>query len=255
MSVKRDISEAVANYSEYEISFKVKNELNTASSSALIKDGDGSRAAGGTVVKLTKSGTASYFDYSTGTGVETKLDTTVFPKAVFTPGEWVDVKFRVNKNTNKSDIYIGDMEPPVAEGVTANYKYDGGTFVNSPQNSAKGSVSLDDIVITPIKEDDYVFTYTAGSADKSKFTDGKVTAECKISENVKKNPLVLIGEFNAAGELVNIAASSTAEAGIITANLSGVTAAEGRSVKIMLWDGESMNPIKRSITLSPQIPE
>lgn len=255
MSVKRDISEAVANYSEYEISFKVKNELNTASSSALIKDGDGSRAAGGTVVKLTKSGTASYFDYSTGTGAETKLDTTVFPKAVFTPGEWVDVKFRVNKNTNKSDIYIGDMETPVAEGVTANYKYDGGTFVNSPQNSATGSISLDDIVITPIKEDDYVFTYTAGSADKSKFTDGKVTAECKISENVKKNPLVLIGEFNAAGELVNIAASSTAEAGIITANLSGVTAAEGRSVKIMLWDGESMNPIKRSITLSPQIPE
>ena len=85
MSVKRDISEAVANYSEYEISFKVKNELNTASSSALIKDGDGSRAAGGTVVKLTKSGTASYFDYSTGTGAETKLDTAVFPKAVFTP--------------------------------------------------------------------------------------------------------------------------------------------------------------------------
>ena len=116
-------------------------------------------------------------------------------------------------------------------------------------------MSLDDIVITPIKEDDYVFTYTAGSADKSKFTDGKVTAECKISENVKKNPLVLIGEFNAAGELVNIAASSTAEAGTITANLSGVTAAEGRSVKIMLWDGESMNPIKRSVTLSPQIPE
>ena len=85
---------------------------------------------------------------------------------MFTPGEWVDVKFRVNKNTNKSDIYIGDMETPVAKGVTANYKYDGGTFVNSPQNSATGSVSLDDIVITPIKEDDYVFTYTAGSADK-----------------------------------------------------------------------------------------
>ena len=255
MSVKRDISAAVANYSEYEISFKVKNELATAESVALIKDGDGSQAAGGTVVKLTKSGTASYFDYSTGTGVETKVDTSTHPKAVFTPGAWVDVKFRINKNTNKSDIYIGDMATPVAKGVTANYKYDGGTFVNSPQTSATGSVSIDDIVITPITEDDYVFTYMAGSTDKSKFTDGKVTAECKLSQNVTKNPLVLIGEFNASGELINVAVSNTLneETRTITAELSGVTALEGKCVKVMLWDGETINPIKRSVTLSPQI--
>ena len=255
MSVKRDISAAVTNYSEYEISFKVKNELATASSVALIKDGDGSQAAGGTVVKLTKSGTASYFDYSTGKGVEKSIDTSVHPKAVFTQGEWTEVKFRINKNTNKSDIYIGDMATPVATGVTANYKYDGGTFVNSPQSSATGSVSIDDIVITPITEDDYVFTYMAGSTDKSKFTDGKVTAECKISEKVTKNPLVLIGEFDASGELINVAVSNTLneETRTITAELSGVTALEGKCVKVMLWDGETINPIKRSVTLSPQI--
>ncbi len=254
-SIKRDISSAVANYSEYEISFKVKNELDASTSVALIKDGDGSSAANGTVVKFTTLGTASYFDYSTGSGVETKIDTTVFPKAVFTPGEWVDVKFRVNKNTNKSDIYIGDMETPVATGVTSNYKYDGGTFVNSPQKSATGSVSLDDIVITPVAEDDYVFTYVTGCADKSRFIDGKITAECKISENVKKNPLVLIGEFNAAGELVNVAVSDALnpDTGTIKAELSGVTAEENKSVKIMLWDGETFAPVKKCVTLSPQI--
>lgn len=255
MSIKRDISAAVANYSEYEISFKVKNDLDTASSVALIKDGDGSQAAGGTVVKLTKSGTASYFDYSTGKGVENAIDTSAHPEAVFTPGKWVDVKFRINKNTNKSDIYIGDMKAPVATGVTANYKYGGGTFVNSPQSSATGSVSLDDIIITPITEDDYVFTYMAGSTDKSKFTDGKVTAVCKISENAEKNPLVLIGEFDSAGMLINVAVSNKidAETRTITAELSGVTALSGKYVKVMLWDSDTIAPLKRCVTLSPQI--
>ncbi len=255
MSVKRDISSAVANYSEYEISFKIKNELATSSSTALIKDGDGSQDTGGTVVKFTKAGTASYFDYSTGAATEIAVDQETYPQAVITPGEWVNVKFRVNKDTNKSDIYIGDMETPVAEDVTSNYKYDGRTLVNSPQKSATGSVSIDDIVITPITEDDYVFTYIAGSADKGKYVAGTVTAKCKLSETATKTPLVLIGEFNESGELIKVAVSNEidAQTKTVTAQLSGVTATDGNFIKLMLWDNETLYPIKRCVTLLPEL--
>ncbi|MDO5310939.1 MAG: hypothetical protein Q4E94_03440 [Clostridia bacterium] len=248
-SVKRDISAVTSNYSVYDLSFKIKNDLTGSTSTAIIKDGDGSKTAGGTAVGFTTTGTAFYFDYSQE-NAKVSLD-----QQLFAPGEWTPVKFRVYKNEDRADIYIGDMTTPVAEGVTTNYKFGGRSFVSAPQNSTMGSISVNDIAITGVEDDDYVFTYVAGSTDMSKFTSGRITAECKTAASVAKTPIVVVAEYNANGELDRIDVSGEiGEDGTVKAELSGVTAAEGKSVRLMLWDGyDSLKPLRKSVTLLPEI--
>lgn len=245
VSVQRDISDVVSKYSVYELSFKVKNNLDSAASTVIIKDGDG--LGNGMAFSFTKSGTVSYFDYAKETPQTTVSDVTI-PNG----GDWVDVKFKIYKNVNKADLYVADMTTPVATGITTKHEVGGRTFVDAPQKSATGAVCVKDISITGIEEDDYVFTYNAGSTDKSKYIGGNISAVCKVAAE-RTAPAVLIAEYNADGTLANVAHSAAMDEAerTVTATLSGAAAASGNTVKIMLWDSlDGLYPLKRSVTLS-----
>lgn len=250
-SIKRDISGVVGDYSVYDVSFKIKNGLGTASTeSAFIRLADGSNLNNGAVVSISgKDGKIGWFDYSTGAGVSNISEKTA------AAGEWTEIKARIYKDENKADLYVGDMENPIAQNIKTNRKTIGDYIVFAPQKSAvNSSISVDDIVITPVTESDYVLTYTTDSDDLAKYTSSGVSAQCKITKEGAQTPVIIIAEYGADGRLVNIAKSGSAQNGTISATLSGAGAQTGENVSVMLWQSlDNPVPLKKLIKLLPDV--
>lgn len=250
-SIKRDISGVVGDYSVYDVSFKIKNGLGTASTeSAFIRLADGSNSNNGAVISIRGTdGKIGWFDYSTGTGVSNVSEISA------TAGEWTKIKARIYKDENKADLYVGDMENPIAQNIKTNRKTIGDYIVFAPQKSAvNSSISVDDIVITPVTKSDYVLTYTTGSDDLAKYTSSGVSAQCKITKEGAQIPVIIIAEYGADGRLVNIAKSESAQNGTISATLSSAGAQTGENVSVMLWKSlDDPVPLKKLIKLSPVV--
>lgn len=250
-SIKRDISGVVGDYSVYDVSFKIKNGLGTASTeSAFIRLADGSNSNNGAVISIRGTdGKIGWFDYSTGAGVSNISEKTA------AAGEWTEIKARIYKDENKADLYVGDMENPIAQNIKTNRKTVGDYIVFAPQKSAvNSSISVDDIVITPVTESDYVLTYTTDSDDLAKYTSNGVSAQCKITNESAQIPVIIIAEYGADGRLVNIAKSESAQNGTISATLSSAGAQTGENVSVMLWKSlDDPVPLKKLIKLSPVV--
>lgn len=250
-SIKRDISGVVGDYSVYDVSFKIKNGLGTASTeSAFIRLADGSNLNNGAVISISgKDGKIGWFDYSTGAGVSNISEKTA------AAGEWTEIKARIYKDENKADLYVGDMENPIAQNIKTNRKTIGDYIVFAPQKSAvNSSISVDDIVIKPVTKSDYVLTYTTGSDDLAKYTSSGVSAQCKITKEGAQIPVIIIAEYGADGRLVNIAKSESAQDGTISATLSSAGAQTGENVSVMLWKSlDDPVPLKKLIKLSPVV--
>lgn len=250
-SIKRDISGVVGDYSVYDVSFKIKNGLGTADTeSAFIRLADGSNSNNGAVISIRgKDGKIGWFDYSTGAGVSNISEKTA------AAGEWTEIKARIYKDENKADLYVGDMENPIAQNIKTNRKTIGDYIVFAPQKSAvNSSISVDDIVIKPVTKSDYVLTYTTDSDDLAKYTSSGVSAQCKITNESAQTPVIIIAEYGADGRLVNIAKSESAQNGTISATLSGAGAQTGENVSIMLWQSlDNPVPLKKLIKLSPDV--
>ena len=250
-SIKRDISGVVGDYSVYDVSFKIKNGLGTASTeSAFIRLADGSNSNNGAVISIRGTdGKIGWFDYSTGAGVSNISEKTA------AAGEWTEIKARVYKDENKADLYVGDMENPIAQNIKTNRKTIGDYIVFAPQKSAvNSSISVDDIVIKPVTKSDYVLTYTTDSDDLAKYTSNGVSAQCKITNESAQIPVIIIAEYGADGRLVNIAKSESAQNGTISATLSSAGAQTGENVSVMLWKSlDDPVPLKKLIKLSPVV--
>lgn len=250
-SIKRDISGVVGDYSVYDVSFKIKNGLGTASTeSAFIRLADGSNLNNGAVISISgKDGKIGWFDYSTGAGVSNISEKTA------AAGEWTEIKARIYKDENKADLYVGDMENPIAQNIKTNRKTIGDYIVFAPQKSAvNSSISVDDIVIKTVTKSDYVLTYTTGSDDLAKYTSSGVSAQCKITKEGAQTPVIIIAEYGADGRLVNIAKSESAQDGTISATLSSAGAQTGENVSVMLWKSlDDPVPLKKLIKLSPVV--
>lgn len=250
-SIKRDISGVVGDYSVYDVSFKIKNGLGTASTeSAFIRLADGSNSNNGAVISIRGTdGKIGWFDYSTGTGVSNVSEISA------TAGEWTKIKARIYKDENKADLYVGDMENPIAQNIKTNRKTIGDYIVFAPQKSAvNSSISVADIVIKPVTKSDYVLTYTTGSDDLEKYTSSGVSAQCKITNESAQTPVIIIAEYGADGRLVNIAKSESAQNGTISATLSSAGARTGENVSVMLWKSlDDPVPLKKLIKLSPVV--
>lgn len=250
-SIKRDISGVVGDYSVYDVSFKIKNGLGTKSTeSAFIRLADGSNSNNGAVISIRGTdGKIGWFDYSTGAGVSNISEKTA------AAGEWTEIKARIYKDENKADLYVGDMKNPIAQNIKTNRKTAGDYIVFAPQKSAvNSSISVDDIVITPVTKSDYVLTYTTGSDDLAKYTSSGVSAQCKIAIAGAQTPVIIIAEYSADGRLVNIAKSESAQNGTISATLSGAGAQTGENVSVMLWKSlDNPVPLKKLIKLLPDV--
>ena len=250
-SIKRDISGVVGDYSVYDVSFKIKNGLGTADTeSAFIRLADGSNSNNGAVISIRgKDGKIGWFDYSTGAGVSNISEKTA------AAGEWTEIKARIYKDENKADLYVGDMQNPIAQNIKTNRKTIGDYIVFAPQKSAiNSSIGVDDIVITPVTKSDYVLTYTTGSDDLAKYTSSGVSAQCKITNAEAPAPVIIIAEYGADGRLVNIAKSESAQNGIVSANLANANAQTDENVSIMLWQSlDNPVPLKKLIKLSPDV--
>ena len=250
-SIKRDISGVVGDYSVYDVSFKIKNGLGTASTeSAFIRLADSSNSNNGAVISIRGTdGKIGWFDYSTGAGVSNISEKTA------AAGEWTEIKARIYKDENKADLYVGDMENPIAQNIKTNRKTIGDYIVFAPQKSAvNSSISVDNIVITPVTKSDYVLTYTTGSDDLAKYTSNGVSAQCKITKEGAQTPVIIIAEYGADGRLVNIAKSESAQNGTISATLSSAGAQTGENVSVMLWKSlDDPVPLKKLIKLSPVV--
>ena len=249
-SVKRDISGVVGDYSVYDISFKIKNDLGTTSSdSAFIRIADGSNTNNGAVVSVRGNGNVEWRDYtylSTDTANAWGKQENKAPN-----GEWTQMKVRIYKDENKADLYVDNMETPLATNIKTDRKVGGDYLVFAPQKSATGSISVDDIVINPVTEADYALTYTTGADDLAKYTSSGVTAQCKIKEG-KEAPVIIIAQYGADGRLINTALSGNTENGTVSAALSAASAQTGEYVSIMLWKSlDNPVPLKKLIKLAP----
>ncbi|MDY5626775.1 MAG: hypothetical protein SPF92_04115 [Clostridia bacterium] len=247
-SVKRDISSITENYSEYEVSFKIKNELDK-NGTGFVRLGDGGSGNEGAVISISSYAIVKYRDYSVVNSNDEKAWITVSSKAE--QGVWTDVKLKIYRDEKKADLYIGDMSTPAAEKIPTNHKVGGDYLVFAPQKSATGSISVDDIVINPVTEADYALTYTTGADDLAKYTSSGVTAQCKIKEG-KEAPVIIIAQYGADGRLINTALSGNTEDGTVSAALSAPSAQTGEYVSIMLWKSLD-NPVslKKLIKLTP----
>ncbi len=250
-SIKRDISGVVGDYSEYDISFKIKNGLDK-NGTAFIRLADGSNSNEGAVISITQTGTIGLRDYKYDASDKDnswKNFTSKVPA-----GEWTEIKARVYKDENKADLYVGNMQTPIVQNIKTNRKTVGDYIVFAPQKSATGSISVDNVVITPVTKSDYVLTYTTGSDDLAKYTSSGVSAQCKITNESVQTPVIIIAEYSADGRLVNIAKSESAQNGIVSANLSSANAQTGENVSVMLWKSlDNPVPLKKLIKLSPVV--
>lgn len=249
-SVKRDISGVVGDYSVYDISFKIKNDLGTTSSdSAFIRIADGSNTNNGAVVSVRGNGNVEWRDYtylSTDTANAWEKQENKAPN-----GEWTQMKVRIYKDENKADLYVDNMGTPLATNIKTDRKVGGDYLVFAPQKSATGSISVDNIVITPVTEADYALTYTTGADDLAKYTSSGVTAQCKIKDG-KEAPVIIIAQYGADGRLINTALSGNTENGTVSATLSAASAQTGENVSIMLWKSlDNPVPLKKLIKLTP----
>ena len=249
LSVKRDISSVVENYSEYEVSFKIKNEQATPKSMTFIRLGDKASGNNGAVIRITKSGAVGWRDYA-----YSSTDTNAWKSADGTPvpaGVWKNIKLKIYKDENKADLYVENEL--VASKFTIDRKYGGDCIVFAPQISATGSISIDDIVINPIKEADYALTYTTDADNAAQYTTGGVYAQCKIKDGLD-TPVIILAQYGADGHLMGVKKSGAAENGTISANIANVSANEGESISVMLWKSlDNPIPLKRLINLTPAL--
>lgn len=247
LSVKRDISSVVENYSEYEVSFKIKNEQATPQSITFIRLGDKASGNNGAVIRITKSGAVGWRDYA-----YSSADTNAWKSADGTPvtaGEWKNIKLKIYKDENKADLYVENEL--VASKFTTDRQYGGDCIVFAPQISATGSISIDDIAITTIKEADYALTYTTDADNTAQYTSSGVYAQCKI-KNGLDTPVIILAQYGADGHLMGVKKSGAAENGTISANIANVSANEGESISVMLWKSlDNPIPLKRLINLTP----
>lgn len=250
-SIKRDISGVVGDCSVYDVSFKIKNDLDK-NGTAFIRLADGSNSNEGAVISITQTGTIGLRDYKYDASDKVNSWKNFVSKVP--AGEWTEIKARIYKDENKADLYVGDMENPIAQNIKTNRKTIGDYIVFAPQKSATGSISVDDIVITPVTKSDYVLTYTTGSDDLAKYTSNGVSAQCKITKEGAQTPVIIIAEYGADGRLVNIAKSESAQDGTISATLSSAGAQTGENVSVMLWKSlDDPVPLKKLIKLSPVV--
>lgn len=250
-SIKRDISGVVGDYSVYDVSFKIKNGLDK-NGTAFIRLADGSNSNEGAVISITQTGTIGLRDYKYG--ASDKDNSWKNFESKVPAGEWTEIKARIYKDENKADLYVGDMKNPIVQNIKTNRTTIGDYIVFAPQKSATGSISVDDIVITPVTKSDYVLTYTTGSDDLAKYTSNGVSAQCKITNESAQIPVIIIAEYGADGRLVNIAKSESAQDGIISATLSSAGAQTGENVSVMLWKSlDDPVPLKKLIKLSPVV--
>ena len=249
LSVKRDISSVVENYSEYEVSFKIKNEQATPQSITFIRLGDKASGNNGAVIRITKSGAVGWRDYA-----YSSADSNAWKSADGTPvtaGEWKNIKLKIYKDENKADLYVENEL--VASKFTTDRKYGGDCIVFAPQISATGSISIDDIAITTIKEADYALTYTTDADNTAQYTSSGVYAQCKI-KNGLDTPVIILAQYGADGHLMGVKKSGAAENGTISANIANVSANEGESISVMLWKSlDNPIPLKRLINLTPAL--
>ena len=250
-SIKRDISGVVGDYSEYDVSFKIKNGLDK-NGTAFIRLADGSNSNEGAVISITQTGTIGLRDYKYGASDKDNSWKNFASKVP--AGEWTEIKARIYKDENKADLYVGDMKNPIVQNIKTNRTTIGDYIVFAPQKSATGSISVDDIVITPVTKSDYVLTYTTDSDDLAKYTSNGVSAQCKIANESAQTPVIIIAEYGADGRLVNIAKSESAQNGTISATLSSAGAQTGENVSVMLWKSlDDPVPLKKLIKLSPVV--
>ena len=251
-SIKRDISGVVGDCSVYDVSFKIKNDLDK-NGTAFIRLADGSNSNEGAVISITQTGTIGLRDYKYDASDKDNSWKNFVSKVP--AGEWTEIKARIYKDENKADLYVGDMENPIAQNIKTNRKTIGDYIVFAPQKSAvNSSISVDDIVIKPVTKSDYVLTYTTDSDDLAKYTSSGVSAQCKITNESAQTPVIIIAEYGADGRLVNIAKSESAQNGTISATLSSAGAQTGENVSVMLWKSlDDPVPLKKLIKLSPVV--
>lgn len=246
LSVKRDISSVVENYSEYEVSFKIKNEQATSGSITFIRLGDKASGNNGAVIRITKSGAVGWRDYAYSS---TDSNAWKSVQSLVPAGVWKNIKLKIYKDENKADLYVENEL--VASKFTIDRKYGGDCIVFAPQISATGSISIDDIVINPIKEADYALTYTTDADNAAQYTTGGVYAQCKIKDGLD-TPVIILAQYGADGHLMGVKKSGAAENGTISANIANVSANEGESISVMLWKSlDNPIPLKRLINLTP----
>lgn len=248
LSVKRDISSVVENYSEYEVSFKIKNEQATSKSMTFIRLGDKAAGNNGAVIRITKSGAVGWRDYAYSSEDSNAWQSV---QSLVPAGEWKNIKLKIYKDENKADLYVENNL--VASKFTTDRKYGGDCIVFAPQISATGSISIDNIAINPIKEADYALTYTTDADNTAQYTTSGVYAQCKI-KNGFDAPVIILAQYGADGHLMGVAKSEAAESGTISANIANVSANEGESISVMLWKSlDNPIPLKRLINLTPAL--
>lgn len=248
LSVKRDISSVVENYSEYEVSFKIKNDLAASGSTAVIRLGDKAAGNNGALIRISKYGTISWRDYAYSSEDSNAWQSV---QSLVPAGEWKNIKLKIYKDENKADLYVENN--PVASKFTTDRKYGGDCIVFAPQISATGSISIDDIAINPIKEADYALTYTTGADNAAQYTSSGVYAQCKIKNGLDA-PVIILAQYGADGHLMGVTKSGAAENGIISANIANASANEGESISVMLWKSlDNPIPLKRLINLTPAL--
>ena len=248
LSVKRNISSVVENYSEYEVSFKIKNDLAASGSTAFIRLGDKAAGNNGAVIRITKSGAVGWRDYAYSSEDSNAWQSV---QSLVPAGEWKNIKLKIYKDENKADLYVENKL--VASKFTTDRKYGGDCIVFAPQISATGSISIDNIAINPIKEADYALTYTTDADNAAKYTSSGVYAQCKI-KNGLDTPVIILAQYGADGHLMGVTKSRAAENGTISANIANVSANEGESISVMLWKSlDNPIPLKRLINLTPAL--
>lgn len=249
LSVKRDISSVVENYSEYEVSFKIKNDLATSGSTAVIRLGDKASGNNGAAIRISKYGTVSWRDYTYSSEDSNAWQSV---QSLVPAGEWKNIKLKIYKDENKADLYVENNL--VASKFTTDRKYGGDCIVFAPQISATGSISIDNIAINPIKEADYALTYTTDADNAAQYTTSGVYAQCKIKNGLDTTPVIILAQYGADGHLMGVAKSEAAENGTISANIENVSANEGESISVMLWKSlDNPIPLKRLINLTPAL--
>lgn len=248
LSVKRDISSVVENYSEYEVSFKIKNEQATSKSMTFIRLGDKAAGNNGAVIRITKSGAVGWRDYAYSSEDSNAWQSV---QSLVPAGEWKNIKLKIYKDENKADLYVENNL--VASKFTTDRQYGGDCIVFAPQISATGSISIDNIAITPIKEADYALTYTTDADNAAQYTSSGVYAQCKIKNGLDA-PVIILAQYGADGHLMGVKKSGAAENGTISANIANVSANEGESISVMLWKSlDNPIPLKRLINLTPAL--
>ncbi len=248
LSVKRDISSVVENYSEYEVSFKIKNEQATPQSITFIRLGDKAAGNNGAVIRITKSGAVGWRDYAYSSEDSNAWQSV---QSLVPAGEWKNIKLKIYKDENKADLYVENNL--VASKFTTDRQYGGDCIVFAPQISATGSISIDNIAITPIKEADYALTYTTDADNAAQYTSSGVYAQCKIKNGLDA-PVIILAQYGADGHLMGVKKSGAAENGTISANIANVSANEGESISVMLWKSlDNPIPLKRLINLTPAL--